>query len=272
MEQNESQVSEKSRETTLFTFFIGFHYFYLEQTKNAFLYLFSAGGFGLWFFYDLYRIISGKMKDKNGLLITKWYSELKILLKYYGIFFLIILITGAINSSKNERTNSPQITEKNQPATNVSPIDEPKENEPKEDDFYKVGDSIPLDILEVTVSKIEEKKFVGNEYFNEPASEGAILVCVQFKFKNNSNTPLSSYKKPKLELVDSKGTTYDPDIGKTINYSVESKVDTKILSKLNPGVSVKSVEVFEIGKDFWKVGHWYLKVEYDGVAKGLIIK
>jgi len=53
----------------LFWFFLGVfggHRFYSGHTLIGFLQLFSAGGFGIWLFYDLYLILSHKFIDSEG--------------------------------------------------------------------------------------------------------------------------------------------------------------------------------------------------------------
>ena len=63
-------------------------------------------------------------------------------------------------------------------------------------------------------------------------------------------------------MVDGNGTEYESDSGKSIYYQTDIGSNTKALSDLNPGITVKSGEVFEISKESWNKGSWNLKVEY----------
>ncbi len=69
-------ISEKSRlAITLFTFFLGAfggHRFYLGKIGTAIAMLLTLGGLGVWALVDFIMAVSGKMKDKEGRLITNW--------------------------------------------------------------------------------------------------------------------------------------------------------------------------------------------------------
>jgi len=111
---------------------------------------------------------------------------------------------------------------------------------------------------------VEQTNQVGGEYFEEKASEGATLVVVNWKYKNVSKEPLGTFSSPTIKLVDENGTEYDGDLGKTSAYVTEKKIDRKILSDLNPDITVTDAEVFEIGKEPFSKGNWRLKVRFDG--------
>lgn len=46
------------------------HYVYVGKIGLALLFLFTGGGFGLWYAIDIIRIIMGKFPDKDGNLIS----------------------------------------------------------------------------------------------------------------------------------------------------------------------------------------------------------
>jgi TM2 domain-containing membrane protein YozV len=50
----------------------GFHRFYVGKVATGLLQLFTAGGLGIWRFFDLLVILLGGFTDKEGKLITKW--------------------------------------------------------------------------------------------------------------------------------------------------------------------------------------------------------
>ena len=63
-------MSDKSKSTTflLCYFFgvLGIHRFYLGKLITGLLMLVTGGGFMIWWFVDLYRVVTGRFKDKQG--------------------------------------------------------------------------------------------------------------------------------------------------------------------------------------------------------------
>ncbi len=74
-------MSDKSKSTTflLCYFFggLGVHRFYLGKLITGILMLLTGGGFAIWWLIDLYRIITGRLKDKHGdeLSISQPYAD-----------------------------------------------------------------------------------------------------------------------------------------------------------------------------------------------------
>ena len=127
--------------------------------------------------------------------------------------------------------------------------------------MYAVGEVVPADQLEVTVSNFEEKSIVGNEYINKQASEGGTFVAIQYTMKNISDKPVGMFDYPVIKLVDEKGTEYESDIDASSNYAIETDIDnSKIMSDLNPGISVTDTEVYEISQEMFAQGKWYIQI------------
>ncbi|MBR8646362.1 hypothetical protein KEH51_29245, partial [[Brevibacterium] frigoritolerans] len=79
--------------------------------------------------------------------------------------------------------------------------------------------------------------------------------------KNVSDEPVGMFDYPTLNLVDEKGTKYESDIDASSNYTVETGIDnSKILSDLNPDISVTDTQVYEISKEKFATGKWYIQV------------
>jgi len=55
----------------LFLFVCGLHYFYLGKILKGILFVFTLGGFGLWWLYDLFTL-AGRISKHN----RKMYSEI----------------------------------------------------------------------------------------------------------------------------------------------------------------------------------------------------
>ncbi len=176
-----------------------------------------------------------------------WFIRHKILTGIFGLIVLGIII-GAANSGSNNQSAG---VNKTGTATQ------------KQEVKYKVGDVIKTDKLEITVTKAEERDSVGSDYFKKSPSQGGTFLAVQYNYKNISSNPVSSFDQPTVKLVDSKGTQYDSDAGITADYATELNLDTKILSDLNPGITVNNAEVFEISKTQYAEGSWDLIVHAD---------
>ncbi len=76
-EEKKEQASEKSRLYALliciFFGWAGGHRYYAGKFGTGIIMFVTAGGFGMWWFIDLIMVSIGAFKDKENLLITKWY-------------------------------------------------------------------------------------------------------------------------------------------------------------------------------------------------------
>src|SRR4051794_27650017 len=125
-----------------------------------------------------------------------WFKRHKIL-SFIGAIIVLAIIVNALGGGDDTATD-----------TNTDTASESKNEQAVEEKVYAVGDVIPADQLEVTVSKFEEKSTVGNEYVNKQASEGGTFVAIQYTMKNVSDEPVGMFDYPTLNLVDEKGTEY----------------------------------------------------------------
>ena len=120
-----------------------------------------------------------------------------------------------------------------------------------------IGDSFVSGDLEAKVSSVETRDRVGGEFFNKVVSDGGTYLVVRWEYKNISNQPVGAFDKDSLKLLDPQGNEYNPDIDATSSFATEENLNEKIFSDLNPGISVKGAEVFEVAKDKlsddWKI-------------------
>ena len=158
-------------------------------------------------------------------------------------FILVVIVISVVAASGGEETT--QVSSTNQ----------------KEEVVYNVGETIATKEYEITIDAVKEKNKVGTEYFSSTPSEGGIYVAVDFKYKNISDKPLSSWDFPIVELVDAKGTEYSSDLDASSNYATEMEPDRKVLSDLNPNITVTDNEVFEISSESYSTGEWFLLVD-----------
>jgi hypothetical protein len=124
---------------------------------------------------------------------------------------------------------------------------------------YQVGSSFISDKLEITIISVQKKNVIA--YSIEP-SEGSVYLAVAYKYKNISNDAISRFSSGiEIKLFSTEGSEYSPDVAGSIGYSAEVGGNEKVLSDLNPGITVKGGTVFEVARDKLKEDSWYLSVE-----------
>lgn len=127
---------------------------------------------------------------------------------------------------------------------------------------HQPGEEVRLGALAVTVEPALVRQTVGGAYFGQSAAEGGVLVVVRYRIRNAGTEPAEAYDMPQVTLMDSQGGAYEPDAGKTGAYSLETKLDQKLWSDLNPGITIKAAQVFEVSKEAFDPATW--RVALDG--------
>ncbi|WP_071461546.1 DUF4352 domain-containing protein [Bacillus massilinigeriensis] len=177
-----------------------------------------------------------------------WFGRHKIL-SFIGAIIILGGIGSALGGGSEETSSS------------VSKSGEVKQEAKKEEVQFKVGDIIKVDSLEYTVTKVEEKDKVGNEYINKTVSNGGTFVAIQYTVKNVGDEPVGMFDYPSINLVDEKGAKYDADIDASSNYAIETDIDnSKIASDLNPDIQVTATDVYEVSKAKYSQGKWFIHI------------
>lgn len=182
-------------------------------------------------------------KDQRG-----WFMRHKII-TFVGAFIVLIIAISSLGGEGEGEL--------------VATSGETKSSKAKEEAVYQVGDTVSTKKMEVTVTKFEEFDIIGDPSFlGKAASDGGTLVAIQYTMKNVSDKPIGMFSYPTINLVDEKGTKYSTDIEGSSAYAVETKVDNaKIMSDLNPDISVTAVDVYEVSKEKFAEGKWYIQVD-----------
>jgi hypothetical protein len=128
----------------------------------------------------------------------------------------------------------------------------------------KIGDVINTEDCETIILSAEERTSVGSDIFQEKPAGGGKYIAVIWQYKNITDKPISSFSVPELHLVDSNNVEYDTDIGASSAFATEMSIDTKIISDINPGITIKDVDVFEVSEEQYVKGGWKLKVSSNG--------
>lgn len=171
----------------------------------------------------------------------------KKLLIALGVLIVIIAVASSTGGNKNTSANSTSST-----ASNTQPVEK----------VYAVNELVPTSSgIEVTVTKVDQRDSVGSTYIQKEVSEGGVFICIDYKMKNASDEPIGSFSFPSIQLIDEKGTTYDADIDASSSYAIEKDNNGKILSDLNPGITTVDSNVFEISKELYNSGKWYVLID-----------
>lgn len=181
--------------------------------------------------------------------LRSWFRRHPILTILLGLFILGLF---APPPEDGGRSTSPASS-----GTEVITQPEPEEVE------YTVGQLIKSKSFEITITKVEERDIVGGQHFNSQPAEGGTYVAVQFKYKNISDKPQGMFSTPTIQLLDSSSVEYSADIGASSSYATELELDRKIISDLNPGITVNGAKIFEIGKEQYRAGGWKIQVKAD---------
>ena len=136
------------------------------------------------------------------------------------------------------------------------------EKEPEET-IYSIGDTVGSDKFEVTITNVKTQNSVGTQYLQTQAADGGIYVCVDYEIKNISEKPVSSFSCPTIKLINSNDVTFTQDVNATSYYSTQTDPNRKVLSNLNPGIKVNGSAVFEISKEEYDKGGFFVYIDAD---------
>jgi hypothetical protein len=186
------------------------------------------------------------IKKKTGCLMMIVYG-------FVGLIALAIIGSLLSGGSKSSNRSSGGSTSQANPA-----------NQPAE---HKVGDTFSSGGVEITITKVEIRTSVGGDMFKSTPAEGGQYIAVQWKYKNISTKPISSFDTPSLHLIDPQDVKYDRDSGASGSYATELNLTEKVLSDLNPGISVTAASIFEVGKTAFDQSKWKLLVKGDTEEK-----
>lgn len=167
-----------------------------------------------------------------------------------GAFILLFIIAAVSGGSKTpSATPAPQVAGA-EPGPSTAKVESPKPDAEPLGYYVQQGDAA------IGVTNVDLRDKVGDDFLEERAAEGGVLVVVHYKVKNTGDKPIKSFDLPKLKLIDPTGTEYDLDIGKTSSYASEARDNMKALSDLNPDIAVEDSAVFEVSKTRFDKATW----------------
>ena len=169
------------------------------------------------------------------------------------VVLTIILAFIALSTINSLLTNNTEETPSKGASSGTRKVTEEK--------TYNIGDIITNKKYEITIISVTTKKEVGGEYLKSNPADGGIYICVDYTLKNISEEPMSSFSFSSINLIDSKKTKYSADISASSYYATETDPNKKILSDLNPGITVKDSDVFEVSEDSYNNDSWNLLID-----------
>lgn len=190
--------------------------------------------------YGIYLINKSEMQGKG---------------KFIALNVFIILILLGIISGRGEESTSASNENKTATAT--------EQSAEQQQAVWKVGDTIKTGKFEIIVTSVTSRNSVGGQYMSEKPAEGGMFVVVNFKYKNITKEPITSFSMPDMKIIDPNGTEYDEAAGATVYYHTEINLNKKAVSDLNPGITQKDATVFEVARDLWKIKGWKLVIDAD---------
>ena len=173
----------------------------------------------------------------------------------------LVTTAGAIAASDTSSTSSGSTSRLTSSASKASSSTGSAQNTATATN--KIGDVISTPKLDVKILSARKVSRVGNEMFNSEPSEGATYVAVTWQYKNTSSQPIDMFSKPSLKLKDANNVNYSADVGASGSYATEVNIDEKVVSDLNPGITVKTADVFEVSKESIQKPGWTLVIDAD---------
>ena len=126
--------------------------------------------------------------------------------------------------------------------------------------LYQLNESIKMKRTELTITKAEEKNTVGSEYIKKTVYSGGTFVAIQYDIKNITDRTTGEGL-PAILLMNEKGHKYNADEEASEKYAVEKKIDSyTIHSDISPGSHVTRTKVFELLKENYDTGKWYVTI------------
>lgn len=169
-----------------------------------------------------------------------------------------LIVVAAENSDDGNSSASPSAL------TTAAANDSPS---PANNPALKVGQTFNAGDVQITIESVKLTSHLGTDFTQSTPAQGGIYVAIKWKYKNISNKPITAFDKPTLVLIDPNGNSYDPDIGASASYASEGDEDEKVLSDLNPGITVTSADAFEVGKNAFNRSNWFIAIKGDEGTK-----
>lgn len=126
-------------------------------------------------------------------------------------------------------------------------------------EFY-VNDTVNGESLQTTLTDVQTGKHIQATITDAQAAEGGMYVVVSLKIKNIGTKPITAFEMPKITLIDVNGNHYDSDLNATMAAHMALGDTSKVLSDLNPDLTVTKIVAFEVSEKAFDPTTWRLQV------------
>lgn len=242
------------------------HRLYLR--RHGWLQLLSVLCFGvglIWVLLDLF-LIPGAVKrsrESDGVddgLASFWRVLSGAIVGVLGIGFLATYLdpTALEESSNASGAVQPQGEGR---STELGPA------RPPTDIYIDFGQTVEGRRTSATILGVSTKNWTGtwvlDQLIGETAQPGAVFVIVDYDYTNISDGPIGSFNSPTVTLISPAGVEYKADTGATGSEKSGRAIEENVFSDLNPLITYRSVEVFEIATQLLEQPGWNIKLKLD---------
>lgn len=126
-----------------------------------------------------------------------------------------------------------------------------------------IGNNIIVEDLEISLTNLMLRDKIGSDFYEIRASDGGVYLVADWKYKNATRKPISAFSTPNISLISPDGIEYQMDVEATVARATEIDIDEKVLSNLNPGITVKSTGVFEVSKELLTEPGWIILINHE---------
>ncbi|MFL9929833.1 tetratricopeptide repeat protein [Paraburkholderia sp. RL18-103-BIB-C] len=168
---------------------------------------------------------------------------------------------GQSNTADNSAAQTTSQQSDAQQPQSQQPVPQAQAAQPAPQEFY-LKDTVTAAPLQVTFEQMLTGTHIGgdNQIFDASAGEGAEYIVIRVKLKNVGTKPISAVDMPDINLVDAQDSIYKPDVQASMAAAEALGDDSKVVSDLNPDLSVTKVEAFEVSKKVFDAVAWRLHV------------
>lgn len=193
-------------------------------------------------------------------------SKFKIgCLGFIGIIILLFII-AAIAGGNNE---NPSVVKTQSPSNNSTPSQVSNLSSTTTTKSFKLGETIKMGNYDVTVSNLQNKKSIDDNYGSSISSTQNNFAIFTVTLKNNSNSPISSINLGYQHVftLSSDNTNYNINTSATISAFTVNNDNNSLstaysaFSTLSPNTPYSGFLVFETAKP---INHGTIVVNLDG--------
>ena len=163
----------------------------------------------------------------------------------------LALITAVMVIASQSGSPSAPTAEETKPVVAESPAAPPQ---------FHVGDTFQSPHFRITISSAKVTDAVGGGPLRDTPAAGGEFLAVAWSYTNVSSAPVEFFQAPRLALVDAGGHVYSSDVEASSAFASQINADAKLLSNVNPGITIADGDVFEVGKSLFNPETWKLRV------------